>query len=59
VWLNSKADVWGHLQEGYQDSKAVQQCRYGEVLMMAVWDSTRPSALAYKLDYKAATLLGY
>jgi hypothetical protein len=59
VWLNSKADVWGHLREGYENVKAVQQCRYGEVLMMAVWDSTRPSALAYKLDYKTATLLGY
>jgi hypothetical protein len=59
AWLNSKADVWGHLQEGYEDGKVVQQCRYGEVLMMAVWDSTRPSALAYKLDYKTATLLGY
>jgi hypothetical protein len=59
AWLNTKADVWGHLQEGHEDGKTVQQCRYGEVLMMAVWDSTRPSALAYKLDYKTATLLGY
>jgi hypothetical protein len=58
VWLNGKADFWGHLQEGYEDGKTVQQCRYGEVLMMAVWDSTRPSALAYKLDYIASTLLG-
>jgi hypothetical protein len=59
TWLNSKANVWGRLQEGHEDGKAVQQCRYGEVLMMAVWDSIRPSALAYKLDYKTATLLGY
>lgn len=58
VWFNGKTDMWGQIQGGYEDSKAVQGCLYGEVLMMAVWDGSRPSALAYKLDYIAATLLG-
>lgn len=62
LWLNGGSlEAWNEVHnkcKGEQQSSSTQRCQYGEVLNMAVWDSTRPTSLAYKLDYIASSLLG-